>query len=80
MQPSKMWAAVALLMLQAPPRSAVQGAAVRALIAGDFSTRAPAWSPDGARIAFESVRNAQWRIYVLDGWTPISFALERQQT
>jgi TolB protein len=32
--------------------------------AGD--SRAPAWSPDGARIAFESWTNANWDIHVIN--------------
>ena len=66
MQAAKMWCAVALLMLPAALGSSAQEAEVRALTDGDFSNRAPAWSPDGTRIAFESERSGQWRIYVLD--------------
>lgn len=37
----------------------------RALTDGSFSSRAPAWSPDGTRIAFEASRNGLWSIQLL---------------
>lgn len=38
----------------------------RQLTEGNSSSRSPSWSPDGSRIAFESDRNGNWDIYVLD--------------
>jgi Tol biopolymer transport system component len=41
----------------------------------------PAWSPDGTRIAFSSVRDGQYRIYVMrvdqDWWNPAPLGFDR---
>ena len=39
------------------------GTLLRRLTFGDGDSRAPAWSPDGLRVAFESNRNHNWDIY-----------------
>ncbi len=43
-----------------------EGQLLKRLTFGDGDNRAPAWSPDGTRIAFESNRNHNWDIYVLN--------------
>jgi TolB protein len=56
-----------VIMLHAFPVALVaQQATGRAVTDGDSASRAPAWSPDGARIAFESNRSGNWSIYVLE--------------
>ena len=39
---------------------------IRILTDGQSASRAPAWSPDGTRIAFESNRHGTWSLFVLE--------------
>jgi len=45
------------------------------------SNSSPAWSPDGTRIAFSSLRDGQYRIYVMrvdgDWWNPAPLGFDR---
>ncbi len=78
MRPSLMGSAVTVCILYALPVAlAVQETAVRALTDGDSANRGPAWSPDAARIAFESNRNGKWSIYVLEVETGLVEQLTR---
>jgi WD40-like Beta Propeller Repeat len=43
-----------------------RGGAVVQLTAGHGADLAPAWSPDGRRIAFQSNRDGNWEIYVMN--------------
>ncbi|MEP7199669.1 MAG: hypothetical protein ABI874_07625, partial [Chloroflexota bacterium] len=44
----------------------LQGELQRRLTFGEGDNRAPAWSPDGARVAFESNREHNWDIYTMN--------------
>lgn len=56
-----MWLILALASgLPLPPQ------VPRAITPTDVSSRAPSWSPDGSRIAFESNRSGSWDLYVLE--------------
>jgi dipeptidyl aminopeptidase/acylaminoacyl peptidase len=43
-----------------------QGQLQKRLTFGNGDSRAPSWSPDGARVAFESNRNNNWDVFVLN--------------
>jgi TolB protein len=43
-----------------------QGQLQKRLTFGNGDSRAPAWSPDGTRVAFESRRNNNWDVFVLN--------------
>ncbi|HET7618926.1 MAG TPA: winged helix-turn-helix domain-containing protein [Vicinamibacterales bacterium] len=51
----------------------VDGGARQTLTSGPFDTRAPALSPDGLRVAYESTESGNWEVWVraLGGGTPV---------
>lgn len=64
-----------LLALLAVPAAAQQA---RQLTEGSSASRAPAWSPDGSRIAFETDRAGNWDVYLLDLNDDQAIALTRR--
>lgn len=44
----------------------VDGTNVTELTSPPSGDTAPVWSPDGARIAFQSLRDGNWEIYVMN--------------